>query len=611
MIKKPENHIKETRSIAYVQKVWAEWAVNKLSEDYGVDLDVTIFENNEVTNIKFPAQLKSTDKIKLKDSLISFSIDTEHLNYFFNQSLPFLFILYDNQNDIAYWLIIQDYIWDSLNEKKPNWRKKKYNTLYIPIENKIEDLNKVKESIIDAGNRIIQETWYKLDIRDGLGLKENLEKIEKLKKLENFEEKAELKVKEAKLELSFLLICEGNIENANMKLKEIYNQNKQDVMHLKSIIALASQLNIADDLQNKQVVNYCKEGIDLAKELNNSTAESILILSKNRAIFYNVIQKVGKLLYSKQISSQSEYGKLNLFFIDTEFKEVTKMFIALEEELNEALDNLIKNEDYYIITYFLAGVLDISAVLISEYKIHNAENRKLKAEIANKMGISKHLLNIVKIFNDPDLEMTVKSSVANFYYMSENPEALNLMKEALGISVKIDNKPQINRLNLLVKNIEEKPNPYKIDENFQENLSTSESQNLIIKSLEYQGIDLNSKDETTELILLGIKDANPEKYHKFCSNIYIVYLSNSPLGQSIGLRSLGTKMIYCSEKKVSILGFSLEESFIHFKSQYCEKCEMINPRDSSWKCKVGWFDKRWQSPMIQDVLKRLHDNKMF
>jgi hypothetical protein len=611
MIKRPENHIKETRSISYVQKVWAEWSVNKLSQDYGIDLDVTICENGEVTDIKFPAQLKSTDKIKLKNGLISFSIDTEHLNYFFNQSLPFLFVLYDNQNDIAYWLLIQDYIWDNLNEKKPDWRTQQYNTLYIPVENKIEDLNKVKEAIIDAGNRIIQEIWYKLDIRDGLGLKENLEKIEKLKKLENFEEKAELKVKEAKLEMSLLLIHAGDIENANVKLNEIYTQNKQDLMHLKSIIALASQLNIADSVQNEKVINYSKEGIDLAKELKNITAESILILSKNRAIFYKIILKIGKLLYSKQINSQSGYGKLNLLFIDNEFKQLTKMFRELEEELNEALDTLIKNEDYYIAIYFLAGVLDLSAMLISAYKPHNAEIMKVESEIENKMEISKHLLNIIKIFNDPELEIVVKSSVANFYYYSEKPEALNLMKEALEISIEIENKAQISRLNKLVKIIEEKPNPYKIDEDFQENLSTSELQNLIITSLEYQGIDFNSKDEITEAILLGIKDANPEKYHKFCSNIYIVYVTTSPLGRSIALTSLGRKMIYCSEKNVLIVGISLEESFLQFKSQYCENCEMINPRDSNWQCKVGWFEKRRLSTRIQEVLRKLHENQVF
>ena len=78
-----------------------EWNVNILHEDYGVDLDITICENNEVTDIKFPAQLKSTDKIKIKDDLITFSLDTEHLNYFYNHTLPFLFILFDNQNDNA------------------------------------------------------------------------------------------------------------------------------------------------------------------------------------------------------------------------------------------------------------------------------------------------------------------------------------------------------------------------------------------------------------------------------------------------------------------------------------------------------------------------------
>jgi hypothetical protein len=70
-------------------------------------------------------------------------------------------------------------------------------------------------------------------------------------------------------------------------------------------------------------------------------------------------------------------------------------------------------------------------------------------------------------------------------------------------------------------------------------------------------------------------------------------------------------MIYCSEKNVLIVGISLEESFLQFKSQYCENCEMINPRDSNWQCKVGWFEKRRLSTRIQEVLRKLHENQVF
>ena len=457
MIKRPDNHIKETRSKAYILNVWAEWAVNILHEDYGVDLDITVCENNEVTDIKFPAQLKSTDKIKIKDDLISFSIDTEHLNYFHNHTLPFLFILFDNQNDKAYWIIIQDYIWDILNEKTPNWRNQKYNTIYIPIQNNILDKEQVKESINIAGNRIITEKWYKLDVGEGLGLKENLERIKEIEKIEKFETETELKSKEAKLKLSLLFINEDNIQKANIKLMEIYNLNKRDLIHLEATIALASQLNIADSVQNEKLVNYSVEGIELAKELKNTTAESMLILAKNRAKFYEVIQKVGKLLYSKQVSSQSKYGKFNLIFINKQFEEITKIFIDLNEEINDALNKLMKSNDYYLLTHFLAETLDITSMIISEYKTFDAENKEIKTEIANKIPISKSLLDILKVIDNTELDMYVKSSIAWFYYLSELPESLNLMKESLELSIKLDNKPQIRRLKTLVNIIEEIP----------------------------------------------------------------------------------------------------------------------------------------------------------
>ncbi len=476
MIKRPDSHIKETKSFSYLQNVWADWAVNKLNEDYGVDLDVTIFENNEITDIRFPAQLKSTDKLKIKNGSISFSIDTDHLNYFFCHSLPFLFILYDNQKETAYWLIIQEYIWDFLEKNTPNWRVQKYNTLYIQIKNKIEDKNDLKEAISKAGNRIIQEKWYKLSVGEGLGLNENLENIEKLEK---FEATAEKKINETKLRLSNLLIHQGDIKKANNKLQEVYNQNKHDSMHLKSIIGLASQLNIADDKQNKKLVDYCIEGIKLAKELKETSAELILILSKNRALSIGLTEKIGKLLYSKKVSSQSEFGKLNLNFIDSKFENITKEFISLAEELNEALEQLIKNEEYYLLIYFLAGTLDISSILIQKYKIFDAEDKSIEEEISNKMGLSKHLLNVLSVFNDDELEITVKSSVSWFYYISQKEEeSLNLMKSALDVSIKSDNKPQIERISKLVEIIKNTPNLYKNSKPL-ESLTDNEYQDLM------------------------------------------------------------------------------------------------------------------------------------
>lgn len=607
MIKRPDNHIKETKSLANVQTVWAEWAVNKLNEDYGVDLEVTIFENNESTNINFPAQLKSTDKIKLKNGLISFSIDTEHLSYFFNHSRPFLFILYDNQNETAYWLIIQDYILDILNVKKPNWRRQKYNTLYFPIENKIEDKNELKKAIISTADRIIHENFLKLKFGEGLGLNGTLDDIGKL---ENFEKIAEIKTKEAKLMLSNMLIYQGNIEEARNKLMDIYSQNKRDIMHLKSVIGLVSFLLISDIKQNKKCVELCLEGITIAKELKNTTAEAILIILKNKAIHFVLMDNVSNLLYSQKLYSQSELGQVSLIFIDNELEELIKISIALNEEINLALDNLIKNEEYYLLIYCLTELLDMSTVAIASFKIFDRESEFINNEIKDKSSLAKHLLK-GDVFKDKELELYIKSSVAGFfYYCSENPEAVDLMKEALDTAITLDNKPEIERIKSLLYGMEENPKPYLIkDKNWQLKLTTKEYQEVLKDSLKFQGINFDSEDHITKAISLGLKDADPEKYFKFCKNIYIVYLGGSPLGETIGLVSLGYKLIYCSEVDIYVEGTNLQASFDFLNNKYCKECKKRIPMDPDWRCEVGWFEKRWKSDVMQNVLKKRHESE--
>lgn len=602
MIKRPANHIKETNSLAYVTKTWSEWAVNETKDDYGIDLDVIIFENNEITDINFPAQLKSTDNIKLKNEIISYSIDTEHLNYYFSHPIPFIFILYDNKSEEAYWIIIQDFVWDILNNNTPNWRNQKYNTLYLPIKNKIEDKDQVKRSIINTRKRIIQEKWYKLKIGEGLGLNETLEDIEKLEK---FEEQTEIKTKEAKLILSNKFTYQGEVEKAIDKIMDIYKQDKKDLMHLKSIMMLTSHFNISIMDENLKLINLCMEGIKLAKELNNTIYESILILSKSKAIYYLLVQKVGSLLYSQKVSSLSEFGQIRQIFLGKQFEELTKEFNLLYEEIDHSLDNLIKNKEYYLLIYCLSELLDVSSMTIAEYKVYDNKNEVLKEEIISKTKLAEHLLKTSKVFKDKELELSIKSSVANLYYLTENSKAFDLMKEALKIANELNHKPEIDKLKLLLEQLKNNPSPYVIkDKHWQEKLTSKEFQELLKNSLQQQGIDLDSDDEITKAILLGLKDADPEKYYKHCKNLYIVYLSSSPLGQMIALPTLGLKMVYCPKKSNIFEGINLEFLFESFVEEYCTDCDKLDPRDPEWKCKVGWIEEMRLSEIIQKLLKR-------
>lgn len=604
-MKRDANHIKETNSLAYINKIWAEWSVNKLENDYGTDLEITVFENNESTNTNFSAQLKSTDKLKIKNDSVTYSIDTEHLEYFFNQPRPFLFVLYDNINESAYWLIVQNYIWDNLNQKKPNWRKQKTNTLYLPIKNKIENKDHVKTSIEDTQNRIFQERWFKLKVGEGLGLNESLEDIEKL---ERFEENAELKTKEVKLILANKFTYQGNTEKAVKKIMDIYKQEKKDLMHIKSIISLTSYLNISNFEQNQKCVNLCLEGIEIAKELDNTTFEALLTIIKTKAEYFTLTEKVGSLLYSKKISSKFEFGQLRVIFIDEQYKELTKLFIKLNKELDQALETFVENKEHYLLVYSLTEILDIYTMTIPNLKIFNNDKTILKEEIENKEKLADHLVNISKIFKDKELELHIKSSLASFYYITENSEAINLIKDSLTIAKELKNVPEIRRLENLLQMIKERPNPYKVEENWQKNLNPEKYQNVLKESLKYQGIDLNSANDITKAILLGLKDANPEKYFKFCKNLYIAYLSSSPLAKMVGIPTLGSKMVYCPYGG-QIEGISLEDLFKFFKDKYCNDCNKKRPRDHDWKCKVGWIEEMRLSDTIQGLLKKRYENK--
>lgn len=599
MTKRPDSHIKETKSLAFLMNVWAEWSINKQNEDYGIDLEIMIFENHKSTNISFSCQLKSTDNIETQNGFIKYSIDTEHLYDFFKQSRPFIFIIYDNKNDNAYWLIIQTYIWDILSKTKPDWNLQKTITLEIPIENKINNKESVKMAIINTQKRMIQEDWLQLDFGEGLGLNNTLNDIEKLNR---FEQKTEIKLKQAKLLLAHYLSYQGNDKAAVDKILEIYNQKKRDIPHLRAIITLTSQLNIANKEENEKVISLCTEGIKLSEELKDITSNAILTTYKNKAIYFIISKKIGELLYSRKIYNFSNLNWMD-FFVNDELQKLSQMLIELNEEINYILKRLIENNNYFILTYILTELLDISTMLIMQLKLYD-ENKWIEQEISNKKILSEHLLKLVSVFKDKELELNIKDSVASFYYYSQHPDAINLMRDALKIAVELDNKPEIQKLNHLIEHMINIPDPYNIQAKKEfKKLTTKELQDSIKESLRFQGIKLDSKDDITDGILLGLNDLDLEKYLQFCKNIYIEYTSTSLVGQMTGLPSLGSKVIYCPFGGM-FEGVSLENLFNGFVHQFCKNCKKRELRDKDWKCTVEWLEQRERPNVIKKIIEQ-------
>ena len=135
--KRTRAHVLETLSRQHVESIFpTEWVCRRVEDDYGLDMRVEIVAGEEVSGLEFAVQLKGTDRLKAsgEDVLHSCKVSTAH--YFLQRPEPVMYVVYDAQEDAAYWLWVQPYL-RGLDDASPGWRDRKEVRVRIPRANRL------------------------------------------------------------------------------------------------------------------------------------------------------------------------------------------------------------------------------------------------------------------------------------------------------------------------------------------------------------------------------------------------------------------------------------------------------------------------------------------
>jgi tetratricopeptide (TPR) repeat protein len=99
--KRPLQHRLETGSRrAFEALLPLSWTVDERSSDYGVDLDVEVFDEDDATGIRFNVQLKSRDETA-KNSSVRLKWST--MSHWHDHDLPTLVVLWDRETNAFWW----------------------------------------------------------------------------------------------------------------------------------------------------------------------------------------------------------------------------------------------------------------------------------------------------------------------------------------------------------------------------------------------------------------------------------------------------------------------------------------------------------------------------
>ncbi|MBU7046334.1 MAG: tetratricopeptide repeat protein, partial [Theionarchaea archaeon] len=121
-MKRTRKHVLETESRRALERLLPpEWIFRPRIPDYGIDAEIEIVEEEEVTNKVLWLQLKATEKRKKK---VSYQMRTDHLKYYEKCRMPVLIIYWIKRENTFYYLFAQKYIKENLSTN-PEWRNQK------------------------------------------------------------------------------------------------------------------------------------------------------------------------------------------------------------------------------------------------------------------------------------------------------------------------------------------------------------------------------------------------------------------------------------------------------------------------------------------------------
>ncbi|NNB86775.1 DUF4365 domain-containing protein [Corallococcus exiguus] len=121
-IRSRQHVIEEESRRAFSNVTPPEWVVRPQEIDYGMDLQVQIFEGERATTLLFFVQLKGSDSLSVKAGVAEYRFKTERLRHYLESPIPVMLVAYDARDGRLFydWVHV---VWGGLDvEAKRKWQ---------------------------------------------------------------------------------------------------------------------------------------------------------------------------------------------------------------------------------------------------------------------------------------------------------------------------------------------------------------------------------------------------------------------------------------------------------------------------------------------------------
>jgi len=164
-MKRPRQHVLADESrLALENTLPTGWIVRPIQPDYGLDVEVTIVEDEDVTSNVFKAQLKATDQPVDTSGEVSLSIQCKHLKDYENYPQPVFILYYIKLKNLFYYVFAQKYVKEDLSMDTPAWRTQKSATVRFSSDSTLKNIRIFKSAVVDS---LLYVAESQLNLRPG------------------------------------------------------------------------------------------------------------------------------------------------------------------------------------------------------------------------------------------------------------------------------------------------------------------------------------------------------------------------------------------------------------------------------------------------------------
>lgn len=595
-MKRPKSHQIDTQAQRILQsKLPTNWVLREQHPDYGIDYEIEVFNNDKPAGIWFRIQLKGKENCReIEDSIaISFKTDTIK-HYISNVPFPvFLFVVLVQKEEI-YWLFLQKYANEKLKVENPEWMKQNSVTIRIPKTNRFS--NNFTEIESEARNGMVYSHQLIFGVPHwsvSFTINGAIDDINK------FEEERRKRLREQN-EIDFQLAlkyheCDG-IEKSQKLLIELFERTKdkdeQVSEHLSSIAGILSFYLVIDERQNFEIFQLSTYGYEIAEKIQNKRFIYFFKGSFLEAIYYKLMKKIqNNNLLQKVVDAQDRgTGSLLKLFQSEDYKNL----LEISEEYSQNIHESLENKEYWISLDLLARLIRINLFPYS-WLITKRTKKELAPLLENASNLIEYSLKLAKALGYVEFECEIlghQACLLHFQNRDEFKEILISMKalaleKRLNYYVKLsdDLLHDFNEASPFPEGPDDFPKPPPFEEIPDEEID--KMHRMLAKAA---GIDLDKDDDIAKVAKIGLRDRNPERILKNCSNLEVATGHYGMVGEMLALQTAGSKFLFCKYCG-GVYGLSLDSLYEGLR-KHCENCENHDPLPKDWKWSLSWQQEK-------------------